>query len=416
MLEQILERSNLLRAWKRVRSNGGAGGVDGIGIDDFPAWLRRHWPRIKASILDGSYRPRPVRRHEIPKRSGGKRKLGIPTLIDRVIQQAILQILQPIVDPDFSESSYGFRPGRSAHQAVRRVRAILNEGYTWVVDLDLEKFFDRVNHDVLMCRVSRKVSDKRVLRLIGGYLRAGVQVDGAIRPTTEGVPQGGPLSPVLTNILLDDLDKELESRGHRFVRYADDFVILVKSKRAARRAGRGIVRFLRDRLKLEINRQKSRIVAGRGCEFLGFTFPGGRIVWSAQSLENFKYQVRRLTSRSWGISMQARLEKLSRYIRGWMNYFALSQYYRVLPELDEWIRRRVRMCYVKQWRRPRTRTGHLLRLGVAKRQAIALGMSSKGPWRLARTYATQLGMSNQWLSEQGLVSVRQLWIGFHYHK
>jgi RNA-directed DNA polymerase len=414
LLEQILSRANLLRAWHRVHANGGAAGVDGITIEAFPAWLSDRWTEIKASILDGSYTPSPVRRHEIPKRGGGKRPLGIPTVLDRVIEQAINQVLMPVFDPEFSESSYGFRPGRSAHDAVRRVRAILDEGYTWVVDIDLAKFFDRVNHDVLMSRVARKVKDKRVLRLIGRYLRAGVEVDGTIQPTTEGVPQGGPLSPLLANIVLDDFDKELERRGHRFVRYADDFLIFVKSKRAGLRVGRSVVRFLKQELKLEINRQKSRLVRAERCEYLGFVFPDKRIVWAPESLENFKYVVRRLTARSWGISMETRLEKLSLYIRGWMNYYALSEYYRPLPELDEWIRRRVRMCYMKQWRRTRTRIRNLLNLGASRTQAIPVGLSSKGPWRLARTYASQLGMNNAWLKEQGLVSVRDLWIAFHY--
>jgi len=339
--------------------------------------------------------------------------LGIPTVLDRVIQQAILQVVQPIFDPEFSESSFGFRPGRSAHGAVKQVRKILDIG-GWVVDIDLSKFFDRVNHDVLMTRVARKVKDKRILRLIGSFLRAGVEADGEIQPTTEGVPQGGPLSPLLANIVLDDFDKELERRGHRFVRYADDFMIFVGSRRAGFRVGRSVVRFLKHRLKLEINRQKSRLVRASQCEYLGFIFPGKRIVWSPESLENFKYNIRCLTARSWGISMKLRLQKLSRYIRGWMNYYGLSKSYRPLPELDEWIRRRIRMCYMKQWRRTRTRIRNLLSLGASKSQAIPVGLSSKGCWRLARTYATQLGMNNAWLKEQGLVSVRDLWIAFHY--
>ena len=395
-----------------MRANGGAAGVDGITIEDFPVWLRDHWSEVKASLLDGTYRPAAVRRHEIPKRSGGKRPLGIPTVLDRVIQQAILQVLQPLFDPAFSESSYGFRPHRSAHDAVKCVRSILDSGYTSVVDIDLLKFFDRVNHDILMSRVARKVKDKRVLRLIGRYLRAGVEVDGAVQPATEGVPQGGPLSPLLANIVLDDFDKELERRGHRFVRYADDFVVFVRSKRAALRVGRSVARYLKCRLKLEINRQKSRIVRGPLCEYLGFTFPDKRIVWAADSLEHFKYNVRRLTARSWGISMELRLEKLSSYIRGWTNYYSLSQYYRPLPELDEWIRRRVRMCYIKQWRLTRTRIRNLLALGASKSQAIPVGISSKGPWKLARTYATQLGINNAWLKEQGLVSVRDSGLRF----
>jgi RNA-directed DNA polymerase len=307
LLEQILNRANLLRAWHRVRANGGAAGVDGITIEDFPVWLADHWSEVKASLLDGTYRPAPVRRHEIPKRSGGKRPLGIPTVLDRVIQQAILQVLQPLFDPDFSESSFGFRPHRSAHGAVKSVRSILDGGYTWVVDIDLKKFFDRVNHDVLMSRVACKVKDKRVLRLIGRYLRAGVEVAGAVQPTTEGVPQGGPLSPLLANIVLDDFDKELERRSHRFVRYADDFFVFVRSRRAALRVGLSVARFLKCRLKLEINRQKSRIRRGPRCEYLGFTFPDKRVIWAAESLENFKYNVRRLTARSWGISMGLRL-------------------------------------------------------------------------------------------------------------
>ncbi len=350
--------------------------------------------------------------------------MGISTVLDRVIQQAILHVLQPKFDPQFSGSSYGFRPGRSAHDAVKRVRQILDSGYTWVVDIDLSKFFDRVNHDVLMSRVCRRVKDKRVLRLIGRYLRAGVEacpeqgrrMDGKVQPTTEGVPQGGPLSPLLANIVLDDFDKELERRGHRFVRYADDFLIFVRSRRAGHRVGRSVVQFLKQRLKLEMNRQKSRLVRAEQCEYLGFIFPGKRIVWAPESLETFKYNIRRLTARSWGISMTPRLEKLSRYIRGRMNYYALSKYYRPLPELDEWIRRRVRICYLKQWRLTRTRIRHLLSLGASKTQAIPVGISSKGHWRLARTYATQLGMNNIWLKEQGLVSVRDLWIAFHYPK
>ncbi len=243
MLEQILNRANLLRAWHRVRANQGAAGVDGVTIEGFPAQLKQHWSAIRSSLLDGTYQPQPVKRHEIPKRSGGKRPLGIPTVLDRVIQQAILQVLQPQFDPEFSDSSFGFRPHRSGHDAVKRVRSILDSGYTWVVDIDLSKFFDRVNHDVLMTRVARKVKDKRVLRLIGRYLRAGVEVDGEVQPTTEGVPQGGPLSPLSANIVLDDFDKELERRGHRFVRYADDFVVFVRSKRTALRVGRSVARY-----------------------------------------------------------------------------------------------------------------------------------------------------------------------------
>jgi RNA-directed DNA polymerase len=329
MLERILSRDNLLRAWHRVRVNKGAAGVDSVTIDEFPAYLKEHWPEIKRKVLDGTYKPSPVKRVEIPKRAGGKRPLGIPTVLDRVIQQAILQVLQPIFDSGFSESSFGFRPRRSAQDAVRKVRQIIDEGYKHVVDVDLSQFFDRVDHDLLMIRVARKVKDKRVLRLIGLYLRCGVEVNGNILPTTKGVPQGGPLSPLLANIMLDDFDKELEMREHHFVRYADDFLIFVKSERAAQRVLRSVTRWLKHMLKLSINYEKSKIVKANECDYLGFIFKNKRIIWSDESLENFKYNIRRL---------------IPTYVG------TLSEYYRPLPELDEWIRRRVRMCYIKRWR------------------------------------------------------------------
>jgi len=414
MLKQILSRDNLLLAWKRVNANKGKPGVDGMTIDDFPVYLWEHWSQIRDKLLDGSYRPSPVLRVEIPKRSGGKRPLGIPTVLDRLIQQAILQVLQPLFDPGFSESSYGFRPKRSAHMAVRKVRQNIDEGYTWVVDVDLSKFFDRVDHDLLMGRLARKITDKRVLRLIGLYLRTGVEVGGQLLPTTSGVPQGGPLSPLLANIMLDDFDKELEKRGHRFVRYADDFMIFVKSERAAQRVLISVTRWLERKLKLIINQEKSQVLPSDECEYLGFIFKNKRITWSEDSLRDFRYKIRRLTARSWGISMKVRLHKLSGYIRGWMNYFALSKYYRPLPELDAWIRRRVRMCYMKQWRYCRTRIRNLVKLGAVKKEAIFVGLSSKGPWKLARTYGTQSGLTNAYLKEQGLVSVKELWVAFHY--
>ena len=414
MLEQILDEENLQGAWKQVRANDGAAGVDGTAIDDFPAFIGEHWQRIKQALLDGTYQPSPVKRVEIPKRTGGTRPLGIPTVLDRLIQQAILQVLQPLFDPEFSEWSFGFRPKRSAHDAVKTVCAYIHAGFKYVVDVDLSKFFDRVHHDLLMLRVARKVKDKRVLHLIGRYLRAGVEIDGVIHPTREGVPQGGPLSPLLANIMLDDFDKELEERGHRFARYADDFVILVKSERAAHRVMASVTRYLQTKLKLVINQEKSKVVKADDCEYLGFIFKNKRIIWSEQSLVDFKQNVRSLTHRSWGISMSRRMEKLSKYIRGWMNYYALSEYYRPIPELDEWLRRRVRMCYIKQWPKPRTRVKNLLRLGVPREFAISTGISSKGWWKLSRTPATQIGMNNAWLQRQGLVSIKELWCAFHY--
>jgi RNA-directed DNA polymerase len=282
------------------------------------------------------------------------------------------------------------------------------------VDMDLSKFFDRVNNDVLMHRVARKIRDKRILRLIGKYLRAGVVIKGRLQKSREGVPQGGPLSPLLANILLDDLDKELEKRGHKFVRYADDFVILVRTQRAGLRVKESVTRFFERKLKLKVNQDKSQVSTTDDTNFLGFTFKGTRILWSDKAFREFKNRVKRLTGRSWFVSMEYRYKKLSQYVRGWMNYFGISEYYRPIPEIDSWLRRRMRMCYWKQWRRPRTKIRNLLKLGTFRKTALDVGLSRKGPWRLARTLATQSGMTNQWLKEQGLVSVKELWVNIHY--
>jgi RNA-directed DNA polymerase len=414
LLERILIRANMRKAWKRVKTNAGAPGVDGMAIDQFPAWAKAHWIDIRCRLQTGTYQPLPVKRVEIPKPTGGMRPLGIPCVVDRLIQQAIAQVLMPIFDPGFSQHSYGFRPGRSAHGAVRQVQAYIKEGYRWAVDMDLEKFFDMVNHDVLMHRVARKVRDKRVLKLIGKYLRAGVMANGRLQRTAKGVPPGGPLSPLLANIVLDDLDKELERRGHRFVRYADDFVILVKGPKAGERVMTSIKRFIERKLKLKVNETKSRVAKGDQTSFLGFTFKAGKIRWSDASFKAFKRRIRKLTGRSWFVSMEHRLEKLAQYLRGWMNYYGISQYYRVIPEIDHWIRRRVRMCYWKQWRYARTKVRNLLKLGTMKKTAILTAISRKGPWRLSRTLATHTGMTNQWLKDQGLLSVKELWVNIHY--
>ena len=414
LLEQILSRENMLSAWQRVKANKGAPGIDKMPIDDFMAYAREHWEEIRSSLFAGNYQPLPVKRVEIAKPTGGSRPLGIPTVLDRLIQQAIAQVLLPVFDPHFSESSFGFRPGRSAHGAVYRVRDFIRKGYRVAVDADLSKFFDTVDHDVLMCRVAERVRDKRVLRLIGRYLRAGVVINGRLEATRKGVPQGGPLSPLLANILLDDFDKELERRGHCFSRYADDFVILVKSRRAGVRVMASISRFLRRELKLEVNQEKSKVASTNEIAFLGFIFKGASIRWSDKAFAEFKRRMRKLTGRSWGVSMIYRYRKLAEYLRGWMGYYGISEYYRPIPEIDQWLRRRMRMCYIKQWRWCRTKVRELVKLGTFLRSAISIGLSRKGPYRLAKTLATQSGMTNKWLKDQGLLSVKELWVNIHY--
>ena len=414
LLERILSKENMAMAWKRVRANHGAPGVDGISVEQFPDHARPLWAGIRQSLLAGTYQPSPVKRVEIPKPTGGTRPLGIPTVLDRLIQQAVAQVLTPIFDPDFSASSFGFRPGRSAHHAVYKAREYIRQGYRIAVDMDLSKFFDTVNHDILMQRVARKVCDKRVLCLIGKYLRAGVTVQGRLQETRLGVPQGGPLSPLLANIVLDDLDQELEKRGHRFVRYADDFIVLVKSRQAGERVMGSLKRFLERVLKLRINQEKSRVVPTNQAAFLGFTFRGTKIHWSEKAFREFKRKVKELTGRSWFVSMDYRYEKLAEYLRGWMNYFGISEYYRPIPEIDHWLRRRLRMCYFKQWRWARTKVRELRKLGTSLQAAIAVAISRKGPWHLSRTLATQTGMTNKWLKDQGLLSVKELWVNIHY--
>jgi len=414
LLEQIFSTENVHEAWRRVRANKGAAGIDNIKVTDFPDMYRPKWGEIKQSLMEGTYTPSPVLRVEIPKPDGSKRPLGIPTVLDRLIQQSIAQVLSRIFDPGFSTHSYGFRPGRSGHQAVRAMQRYIREGYNVAVDMDLSKFFDKVNHDILMVRVSRKVKDKRVLKLIGKYLRAGVVVNGRLQSTPEGVPQGGPLSPLLANIMLDDLDKELEKRNHRFARYADDFTILVKTQRAGERVMQSIKRYLQGRLKLMVNDKKSHVDRVDRCSFLGFTFIRGKIRWTEKAFAKFKSELKRLTGRSWFVSMDYRMKKLGQYIRGWINYYGISEYYRSIPGLDQWLRRRIRMCYWKQWPRCRTRVKNLVRLGCPLDDAISVGMSRKGPWHLSKTFATQRAMNNKWLARQGLISIKEEWVKIHY--
>lgn len=417
LFERVLQRDNLHAAWKRVRANKGAAGIDGMSVDEFPAWAKSgHWREIVSELETERYQPAPVRRVEIEKPEGGTRQLGIPTVTDRVIQQAIAQVLTPIFDPEFSNNSFGFRPGRNGQQAVMQVQRIIKEGRRFAVDADLSKFFDRVDHDLLMTLLGRKVRDKRLLKLINRYLRAGVMDDRHYRESREGVPQGGPLSPLLANIMLDPLDKELERRGHKFARYADDFTIIVKSQRAGERVLRSISRYLQQRLKLVVNTTKSHVVKTGECQFLGFTFQGKRIHWQPKTLQKFKQQVRRLTNRNWGVSMKYQLFKISQYLRGWINYFGIASGYQRCVELDHWIRRRVRMAYWRQWRRPRTKVRNLMKLGVHVKAAVACGITSKGPWRSSRTPGIQQALSNAYLKSQGLYALRDGWIKLHHSK
>jgi len=412
LMELVVEVDNLERAWRQVKRNRGAPGPDGMTIRDFEPWARENWPTVRQQLLDGTYRPSPVRRKTIPKPGGkGDRLLGIPNVLDRLIQQAIVQVLTPLFDPTFSESSFGFRPNRSAHGAAKQVQKIIRQGHAHCIDVDLSKFFDRVQHDVLMSRVSRKVHDRRLLGLIGRYLRAGVMVEGVLQPTNEGAPQGGPLSPILSNILLDELDKELERRGLRFVRYADDFQIFVRSERSAHRVFASVKRFLTQHLKLVVNEEKSSVRLSRGCEYLGFTFVGKRVTIKVapKKLTAFKHRIKELTGRSRGISMKRRLTELRRYIRGWIGYFGLARQFDDFVKLDGWIRRRIRMCYWKQWRLPRTKVRNLVKLGVSLDMAIKHAISRKKYWRLSRTPAMRYAMPNKWLEQQGLVTLKQLW-------
>lgn len=410
-MELIVSNFNLASAWQRVKRNRGAPGPDGMTISEFEPWLEIHLDELRQQLLEGTYRPQPVRRKVLMKDDGGERLLGIPNVVDRFIQQAILQILTPWFDPEFSESSYGFRPNRSAHGAAKQVQRTIRQGNQHVVNIDLSKFFDRVQHDVLMNRVARKVRDKRVLKLIGRFLRAGVLVAGVVQPTEQGTPQGGPLSPFLSNILLDDLDKELEHRGLKFVRYADDFVIFVKSSRSAQRVFVSVQRYLHGTLKLVINQQKSYVGLAKDCEYLGFAFVGRRVTIKVapQKLTAFKRRIKELTGRSRGISMKRRLSELRSYMRGWMGYFGLARQVEDFLNLDMWIRRRIRMCHWKQWRHTRTKVRKLTELGVTLRLAILHAISRKSYWRMCNTPAMRYAMPNKWLQEQGLLSLADLW-------
>lgn len=408
LMERVVERSNLSVALARVKRNGGSPGIDGMTVEHLPEYLRRRWPEIREALLSGTYEPKPVRRVEIPKAGGEVRELGIPTVLDRFIQQALLQVLQWDWDGTFSEWSYGFRPGRSAHQAVVQAQRYLEVGYSWVVDLDLERFFDRVNHDKLMSLVREQVSDRRVLKLIDRYLKAGVLTAEGFEATPEGTPQGGPLSPLLANLLLDGLDKELERRGHRFVRYADDCNIYVRSARAGRRVLASVTRYLERRLKLSVNEAKSAVDRPWRRTFVGFSFtasrPNRRTV-SAKAVGKFKEQVRALTQRTRGVSLLTVVRELREYVLGWHGYFSYAEAKSVFKELDSWLRRRLR-CYLwKQWGRGRYR--ELIKRGVSRDLAWNTCKSAHGPWRLSRSPALAFALPGGYFDALGVPRLYQ---------
>ena len=407
-MEAIVERENLKKALAQVKRNKGAPGIDGMRVCDLAPYLKEHWPTIRAQLLDGTYQPQPVRRVEIPKASGGTRPLGIPTVLDRFIQQAAMQTLQADWDPTFSEHSFGFRPGHSAHQAVARAQEYIAAGHGIVVDIDLEKFFDRVNHDILMGLVAKRVTDKRILKLIRGFLTAGALADGLVSPTEEGTPQGGPLSPLLSNLMLDVLDKELEKRGHRFARYADDCNIYVRSQRAGERVLASIERFLAKRLKLKINKAKSAVAKPNVRKFLGFSFTRGeqpRRRIAPQALARFKSRVQELTQRTRGASFGQIVKELSVYLVGWRGYFGFCETQSVLRTLDQWLRRRLRAIAWKQWRRGRTRFAELRRRGVGRDLAAQTAGNPHGPWRLSNSPALTIALPNAFLGSLGLSSL-----------
>lgn len=405
LMEANCEPANLRYALKRVKANKGAAGTDGMSVSELPDYLKHHWLDLKAQLLSGSYSPSPVRRVAIPKPGGGERLLGIPTVVDRFVQQAMMQVLQRQWDVSFSANSYGFRPGRSAHQAVKQAQSYVESGYQWVVDLDLEKFFDRVNHDVLMSRVARRVEDKRVLHLIRGFLNAGVMEAGLVRPVTEGTPQGGPLSPLLSNLLLDDFDKELEKRGLKFVRYADDCNVYVRSERAGQRVMTGLTHWLTRKLKLKVNVQKSAVARPSTRKFLGYSFKGKgkvRCVISKESLKRFKRRIRELTGRNSGRSLEQLIQPLKRYITGWRNYYGLNQWPSVTRALNSWIRRRLRSVLWKQWKTGRKRFSELIARGISKRLAAQTVGSCHKQWRVSNSPALNMALPLSEFTKRGL--------------
>ena len=405
LMEEVCERENCKQALQRVKANKGSAGVDGMTVQQLPEYLKQHWPAIREQLLSGTYKPQPVRRVEIPKPDGGVRKLGIPTVLDRFIQQAVMQVLQGRWDRTFSDHSYGFRPGRSAHQAVTAAQQYIAAGYRWCVDLDLEKFFDRVSHDKLIARIEARVSDRRMLKLVRSFLKAGVMEGGLVSPVDEGTPQGGPLSPLLSNIVLDEFDRELERRGLRFARYADDCNVYVRSRRAGERVMESLKRFITAKLKLKVNEQKSAVARPWERKFLGFSFtanrePKRRI--APKAVLRFKAKVRELTSRTRGVSTERMAEELARYLRGWIGYFGRCDTPSVLQSLEEWTRRRLRSVIWKQWKRGSVRFAELQKRDVNKDLAARTAGSAHGPWRLANSPALAFALPNAYFDSLGI--------------
>src|ERR1700687_908395 len=408
LMEEVCERENLKEALRRVKGNKGSAGVDGMTIGAITDYLKQHWPAIREQLLSGTYEPKPVRRVEIAKPDGGVRKLGIPSVLDRFIQQAVLQVLQRRGDRTFSAHSYGFRPGRSAHHAVAQAQHYIAEGYGWVVDLDLEKFFDRVNHDKLMGRIAQRVEDKRLLKLIRAFLNAGVMENGLVSPSVEGTPQGGPLSPLLSNVVLDELDRELERRGLRFVRYADDSNIYVRSERAGHRVMESVTRFITDTLKLKVNEPKSAVARPQVRKFLGFSFTAGPEVKRAiapKAIARFKARIREVARRAKGASIETTIAELAPYMRGWRSYFGFCETPDVLVYLTRWVRLRLRAALWREWTTPRRPRAALLALGVRPQLASKTASSGRGPWYLARAKALSVGLSNAHFKSLGLPSL-----------
>ncbi|QTD40341.1 group II intron reverse transcriptase/maturase [Sporosarcina sp. Te-1] len=408
LMERILSRENLLSALKRVERNKGSHGVDEMPVQNLRKHILEHWESMKVELLQGTYEPQPVRRVEIPKPDGGVRLLGIPTVIDRFIQQAIAQVLTSLYDPTFSDHSYGFRPNRSAHDGVRKAKGYIQEGNRWVVDIDLEKFFDKVNHDRLMGVLAKQIEDKRLLKLIRKYLKSGIMINGIVTRSEEGTPQGGPLSPLLSNIVLDELDKELEERGHKFVRYADDCNIYVKTRKAGNRVMNSVTSFIEGKLKLKVNLDKSAVDRPWKRKFLGFSFtshkePKVRI--ANESVKRMKNKIREITSRKKPYPMVYRVEKINQYLMGWCGYFALADTPSVFVHFDSWIRRRLRMCMWKDWKLPRTKVRKLIGLGVERRKAYEWGNSRKGYWRISNSPILHRALGNSYWSSQGLKSL-----------